>query len=108
MLAIALYHEKQIPIPNIGVVQFIKFSILWGLMYWRALFAMTGSAYQLAWLGLKSADKEAYEAFEEADEYLDRALGHAVALQEALKEVCRQHGLKYDDVIEVAGVPVAE
>jgi len=88
--------------------QFIKFSMLWGLMYWRALFAMTGASHQLARLGLKGTDKEAYEAFEEADENLDRALGRAVALQEALKEVCRQHGLKYDDVIEVAGVPEAE
>lgn len=84
----------------------LHITMAWGLDYWRAVYVHAHAVHQLTRLDLKAADSEALQAFTKADERVERALARIVALQEALKDVCQQHGLDHEDVIKVAGVPV--
>jgi|SRR5690625_1765515 len=83
-------------------------SLVWGLMYWQALYVNANAVHQLIRHISKAADNGTFQAFDEADQKAHRTLARVVALQEALKEVCHQHGLDHDDVIKVAGVPWRE
>ena len=87
---------------------FTNISLVWGLAYWQALYVHANAVHQLIRLDLKAADKRALKAFDEADQKADRTLARLVALQEALKDVCHQHGLDHEAVIKLAGVPWRE
>lgn len=92
--------------------RFFDASLVWGVMYWRALFIheLDASAFHRAVHRLldSKADGEERKAFDEADQAQERSLARVVALQEALKDVCQQHGLDHEDVTKLAGASMME
>lgn len=78
---------------------FTGMATVWGLMYWQELCQLQARAFEVV-----QHDAGDARAFAKADAKAGQSLARVMALEGALRDVCKQHGLVACDLMRLAGV----